>query len=80
MKKASLQGTDGFGIARDNCASIQEMFFKITKTTNFRGDPTDVSAEKETLVSTAVLPISKLNKLFFGYFDPENIFLDNKNK
>ena len=23
---------------------------------------------------------SKLNKLFFGYFDPENIFLDNENK
>ena len=28
----------------------------------------------------AVLPFSKLNKIFFGYFDPENIFLDNKNK
>ena len=28
----------------------------------------------------SVLPISKLNKHFFGYFDPENIFLDNKNK
>ena len=27
-----------------------------------------------------VLLFSKLNKIFFGYFDPENIFLDNKNK
>ena len=27
-----------------------------------------------------VLPFSKLNKIFIGYFDPENIFLDNKNK
>ena len=27
-----------------------------------------------------VLPFSKLNKIFFGYFDPEEIFLDNKNK
>ena len=26
-----------------------------------------------------VLPFSKLNKMFFGYFDPENIFLDNEN-
>ena len=31
-------------------------------------------------VSSAVLPFSKLNEMFFGYFDPENIFLDNKNK
>ena len=44
----------------------------------FRGDLTDVSAETEAL--QAVLPFSKLNKFFFGYFDPENIFLDNKNK
>ena len=28
----------------------------------------------------AVLPFLKLNKIFFGYFDPENIFLDNRNK
>ena len=26
-----------------------------------------------------VVPFSKLNKKIFGYFDPENIFLDNKN-
>ena len=31
-------------------------------------------------VPWAVLPFSKLNKMFFGYFDPENIFFDNKNK
>ena len=29
---------------------------------------------------SAVLHFSKLNKIFFGYFDPGNIFLDNKNK
>ena len=28
----------------------------------------------------AVLLFSKLNKIFFGYFDPENIFVDNKHK
>ena len=28
--------------------------------------------------SEPVLPFSKLNKLISGYFDPENIFLDNK--
>ena len=26
-----------------------------------------------------VLLFSKLNKMFFGYFDPEKIFLDNEN-
>ena len=25
-----------------------------------------------------MLPFSKLNKMFFGYFDPENIFLVNE--
>ena len=30
--------------------------------------------------SFSVLPFSKLSKIFFGYFDPENIFLDNENK
>ena len=25
-----------------------------------------------------MLPFSKLNKILFGYFDPEKIFLDNK--
>ena len=28
----------------------------------------------------SVLLFSKLNKIFFGYFDPEKIFLDNENK
>ena len=27
-----------------------------------------------------VLLSSKLNKIFFGYFDPKNIFLDNEIK
>ena len=38
---------------------------------------------KEKVMSPSwspVLPFSKLNKIFFGYFDPENIFLDNLNK
>ena len=30
--------------------------------------------------SRPVLSFSKLNKIFFGYLDPENIFLDDKNK
>ena len=29
--------------------------------------------------SWAVLPFSKLNKIFFGYFDPENIYAGNEN-
>ena len=29
---------------------------------------------------SAVLLFSKLNKIFFGYFAPENLFLDNENK
>ena len=29
--------------------------------------------------SWVVLIFSKSNKIFFGYFDPKNIFLDNKN-
>ena len=28
--------------------------------------------------SASVLPFSKLHKMVFGYFDPENIFLDMK--
>ena len=27
-----------------------------------------------------MLLFSKINKIFFGYFDPENIFIDNENK
>ena len=50
---------------------------------NFQGDLTDSSAEKEALAimyaNATGLPFSKLNKIFFGYFDPEKIFLDNKN-
>ena len=30
--------------------------------------------------TTVVLPFSKSNKIFFGYFDPESIFLDNEIK
>ena len=31
------------------------------------------------IICQAVLPFSKLNKMIFGYFAPENVFLDNKN-
>ena len=31
-------------------------------------------------IQYSVLLFSKLNTIFFGYFDPENIFLDNTNK
>ena len=43
--------------------------------------PEIVSFGQTTLHAfTAVLPFSKLNNVIFGYFDPENIFLDNENK
>ena len=37
-------------------------------------------AQSTGTVVTTVLLFSKLNKMFFGYFDPVNILLDNKNK
>ena len=39
-----------------------------------------VMGYKTILMMYAVLPFSKLNKMFVGYFNPQNIFLDNKNK
>ena len=33
----------------------------------------------QSSASAAVLPFSKLNKTFFGYFDPEKVILDNEN-
>ena len=51
---------------------------------SFRDDQTEVSAKSKNTVEAsmgvAVLMFSKLNKIIFGYFDPERIFLDNKNK
>ena len=45
------------------------------------GDLTNSTAKIEALfMLLGVLPFSKLNKLFIGYFDPENIFLVNENK
>ena len=46
---------------------------------------TDTSAgcfelEVKAVTRGSVLLFSKLNQIFFGYFDPEKIFLDNKNK
>ena len=60
----------------------------------FRGDLTDISTKKEALIGTSsnadqvrellaaywpLLLFSKLNEMFFGYFDIENYFLDNEN-
>ena len=53
---------------------------------NSQGDLPDVSARKEPLVGRIanVSPRASFFKTklfyFFGYFDPENIFLDNENK
>ena len=59
--------------------SCEYQYF-IVETNDVRGDLTNVSANSRALVCRSVLLLSKSNKLFFGYFDPENIFLDNKNK
>ena len=45
-----------------------------------RAKPKDEYVREQRREKGAVLPYSKLNKMFFGYFDPGNIFLDNKNK
>ena len=45
---------------------IQKIIFFNIKINMFQGHP-------------AVKFFSKLNKLFFGYFDPVNIFFDEKN-
>ena len=51
----------------------------ITYMNNCRGVLNDTSAQTKTLVASPVLLFSNLNEIFFGYFDPENIYLDNKN-
>ena len=61
------------------------------KITCFWSDLTDISSEKTTdmrmlsrtylqllLGMCAVLLFSKLNKFFFGYFDPKNMFSNKK--
>ena len=52
----------------------------IVQINNVQGDTPDVSAAAKSLPFKPVLLFSKLNKIFFRYFNPENIFLDNKNK
>ena len=61
------------------------ILFVVTKTINFRGDLTDVVATTEALRVgpqnsdfAAVFLFSKLYKMFSGYFDPENVLLDNE--
>ena len=46
------------------------------------GDLTDTLAKQASLMRGPypVLLFSKLNEMFFGYFDLENIFVDNENK
>ena len=48
-----------------------------------RSGPVDTTVQRlqnQRMVNSPVLLFSKSNKLFIGYFDPENIFLDNENK
>ena len=72
----------GFGVLNfSSNLVLTANFFLIMKITGLRGERTDVKAKTAALVSSrSVLPFSKLNKLFFGYFDLENIFIDNENK
>ena len=37
-----------------------------------------IEARAVLRATVPVLPFLKLNKIFVGYFDPENIFLNNK--
>ena len=41
---------------------------------------TDMPANHALLQHGANVTASPVFKLFFGYFDPENIFIDNENK
>ena len=43
---------------------------------DFQGELTDVAAKTKSLLTSEVF--SKLNKVCFGYFDPQNVFLNNK--
>ena len=58
---------------------IRNYFFDNADAYIFRGDLTEISA-KGTTACSAVPLFSKLNKIFFGYFDPENTLLDDKNR
>ena len=44
------------------------------------GRESESSDFSDSFETSAVLPFSKLITTFFGYFDPENVFLDNENK
>ena len=50
----------------------------IDDTTSALLTPWIYQLQKNLSLLYAVLPFSKLNKIFVGYFDPENIFLANK--
>ena len=54
--------------------------FYTTLKTSFCRVGKSAETKSLTLLSLPVLLFSKLNKMFFGYFDPQNIFLDNKIK
>ena len=41
--------------------------------------PCSSAAHPGVMFYPPVLLLSKLNKMFFGYFDPVNILLDNEN-
>ena len=64
------------------------ILFFITKIVNSQGDLTDLTVITNTLFVSShwcrapvrVLLFPRVNKLIFGYFDPEKIFTDNENK
>ena len=66
---------------------LLNILFVVTKIIIFWGDLTDGLATTKALRVTpqngdfaAVLLLSKLNSMSVGYFDTENVFLDNENK
>ena len=40
----------------------------------------EAHVDPQGMPSSLVLPFAKGNQIFFGYFDPENNFVDNENK
>ena len=65
--------------ARSTCCAWGEPVFAL-RLFELRWQPIGSTQLSVLLMSTSVLLFSKLNKIFFGYFYPENVFLDNKNK
>ena len=58
----------------------QEEFISVSLSKGNVEHKNNAHVRRMVLTRATVLLFSKLNKLFFGYFDPEVIFLDNENK